>query len=459
IGTGDSDGALDASNIIKPFLARGQMQLIGTTTTAEYRKHFEKDKAFSRRFQPIIANEPDEETAIKMLNIIKQKYEAFHKVVILDDAIKASVQLSKKYIGERYLPDKAIDLLDEAAAQVRLEQSEGKRNTNQVAKTDIEKIVSSWTGIPITRLTEDESQKLLELENLMHKRLINQESAVSSVAEAVRRGRIGLASANRPIASFVFLGPTGVGKTELAKTLAEILFGRDDAMIRLDMSEYMEKHTVARLIGAPPGYVGYEEGGQLTEAVRRRPYAVILFDEIEKAHPDVFNLLLQILDDGRLTDGHGRTVDFKNTVIIMTSNIGSQWIFEFGDKEEEMKQKVMELVHSQFKPEFLNRLDEIIIFHSLKLPEIVKIVDIQFGILGKRLLDKKITISLTQKARDFVAKSGYDPLFGARPIKRTIQHRILDPLAMKILNKEFLEGDTVEVDVKKDEITFRKKSG
>jgi len=257
----------------------------------------------------------------------------------------------------------------------------------------------------------------------------------------------------------MFLGPTGVGKTELGRALAEFLFDDEAAMIRLDMSEYMEKHTVSRLIGAPPGYVGYEEGGQLTEAVRRRPYAVILFDEIEKAHPDIFNLLLQILDDGRLTDGHGRTVDFKNTVIIMTSNIGSQWIFEFGDKEEEMKEKVMELVHSQFKPEFLNRLDEIIIFHSLKLPEIVKIVDIQFGILGKRLSDKKITISLTQKARDFVAKSGYDPLFGARPIKRTIQHRILDPLAMKILNKEFAEGDTVEVDVKKDEIAFRKKGG
>jgi ATP-dependent Clp protease ATP-binding subunit ClpB len=308
-------------------------------------------------------------------------------------------------------------------------------------------------------MLEGEMQKLVHMEERIKQCVVGQDEAVVAVANAVRRGRAGISDPKRPLGSFMFLGPTGVGKTELGRALAGFLFDDEAAMIRLDMSEYMEKHTVARLIGAPPGYVGYEEGGQLTEAVRRRPYAVVLFDEIEKAHPDVFNLLLQILDDGRLTDGHGRTVDFKNTVIIMTSNIGSQWIFELGDKEDEMREKVMDIVHKNFKPEFLNRLDEIIIFHSLKLPEIMKIVDIQFGILRKRLEERKITISLTAKARDIIAKTGYDPLYGARPIKRTIQHKILDPLAMRILNKEFVEGDSVEADAKKDDIVFRKTAG
>ncbi|MFZ2411471.1 MAG: AAA family ATPase [Candidatus Methanoperedens sp.] len=338
-------------------------------------------------------------------------------------------------------------------------QKDQKMLKEEVDEEDIAEVVSRWTHIPVSRMLEGEMQKLVHMEERIKQRVVGQDEAVVAVANAVRRGRAGISDPKRPIGSFMFLGPTGVGKTELGRALAGFMFDDEAAMIRLDMSEYMEKHTVARLIGAPPGYVGYEEGGQLTEAVRRRPYAVVLFDEIEKAHPDVFNLLLQILDDGRLTDGHGRTVDFKNTVIIMTSNIGSQWIFELGDKEEEMRAKVMELVHRQFKPEFLNRLDEIIIFHSLKLPDIMKIVDIQFGILGRRLSEKKITISLTQKARDFVAKAGYDPQFGARPIKRTIQHRILDPLAMKILNKEFAEGDTVEVDVKKEGVVFRKTGG
>jgi ATP-dependent Clp protease ATP-binding subunit ClpA len=322
------EAAMDASNIIKPYLARGQLQLIGTTTTAEYRKYFEKDKAFQRRFQSVIVDEPNEETAMKMLEVLKDKYEKFHEVILTPDAIKFSVTLSKKYVGERYLPDKAIDLLDEAAAEVKLKKAEGQRQDSNVSRADIEKVVSDWTGIPITRLTEDEGKKLLQLEELIHKRLIDQEEAVSAVSEAVRRGRIGLASANRPIASFIFLGPTGVGKTELAKTLAEILFGKDDAMIRLDMSEYMEKHEVAKLIGAPPGYVGYEEGGQLTEAVRAKPYSIVLLDEVEKAHPDVFNILLQLLEDGRLTDNKGNTISFKNTIVIATSNIGSGLIQE-----------------------------------------------------------------------------------------------------------------------------------
>lgn len=460
IGTGDSEGALDASNIIKPFLARGQMQLIGTTTTAEYRKHFEKDKAFSRRFQPIVAAEPDEETAIKMLSIIKQKYETFHKVVITDDALQASVHLSKKYIGERYLPDKAIDLLDEAAAQVRLENSEGKKDNNQVSKADIEKIVSSWTGIPITRLTEDESQKLLELENLMHKRLINQESAVSSVAEAVRRGRIGLASANRPIASFVFLGPTGVGKTELAKTLAEILFGRDDAMIRLDMSEYMEKHEVAKLIGAPPGYVGYEEGGQLTEAVRIKPYSIVLFDEVEKAHPDVFNILLQILEDGRLTDNKGNTISFKNTIIIATSNIGSVLIQQQlqssaqNPNQVDSKEKKLEELHTIlfgelhkfFKPELLNRFDELVVFEPLTESNMLAVAKLGISNTNKMLKEQNITIQISETALSQLAKEGYDPVYGARPLRRLIQSSIENPIALLIIKKQFVASDTILVD-------------
>jgi len=326
----------------------------------------------------------------------------------------------------------------------------------EVDEEDIAEVVSNWTHIPVSKMLEGEMQKLVHMEERIRQRLVGQEEAVTAVANAVRRGRAGISDVNRPTGSFMFLGPTGVGKTELGRALAEFLFDDEGAMVRLDMSEYMEKHTVARLIGAPPGYVGYEEGGQLTEAVRRRPYSVILLDEIEKAHPDVFNLMLQILDDGRLTDGHGRTVDFKNTVIIMTSNIGSQWIVEHGDDEVEMEKLVMEAVRVQFRPEFLNRLDDIIIFHQLKLPEIVKIVDIQVNILTKRLKERKINIVLSEKARDFIARTGFDPTFGARPLKRTIQHRILDPLAMKILNKEFSEGDSIEVDVEESEIVFKK---
>ncbi len=578
VGAGAAEGAIDASNLLKPALARGDLRCVGATTLNEYRKYIEKDAALERRFQPVLVGEPTVDETISILRGLKEKYEVHHGVRIQDAALIAAAVLSHRYITDRFLPDKAIDLIDEAASKLRIEidsmpaelddierkirqleierqavkkekdeyskerlekidkelsdlkekssgmkahwqmeknaiqkirkikediektrmdsekaelegalekaselrygvlinlqkqldaenkklitlQKDQKMLKEEVDEEDIAEVVSRWTHIPVSRMLEGEMQKLVHMEERIKQRVVGQDEAVTAVANAVRRGRAGISDPKRPIGSFMFLGPTGVGKTELGRALAEFLFDNEAAMIRLDMSEYMEKHTVARLIGAPPGYVGYEEGGQLTEVVRRRPYAVVLFDEIEKAHPDVFNLLLQILDDGRLTDGHGRTVDFKNTVIIMTSNIGSQWIFELGDKEEEMREKVMELVHRQFKPEFLNRLDEIIIFHSLKLPEIMKIVDIQFGILGRRLSEKKITILLTQKARDFVAKAGYDPQFGARPIKRTIQHRILDPLAMKILNKEFTEGDTVEVDVKKDEIVFRKTGG
>ncbi len=574
VGAGAAEGAIDASNLLKPALARGELRCIGATTLNEYRKYIEKDAALERRFQPVLVGEPTVDETISILRGLKEKYEVHHGVRIQDAALIAAAVLSHRYITDRFLPDKAIDLIDEAASKLRIEidsmpaelddierkirqleierqavkkekdeysrerlekidkelsdlkersssmkahwqmekdaiqkirkikediektrmesekaelegnleraselrygvlinlqkqldeenkklvelQKDMKMLKEEVDEEDIAEVVSRWTHIPVSKMLEGEMQKLVHMEERIKQRVVGQDEAVTAVANAVRRGRAGISDPRRPIGSFMFLGPTGVGKTELGRALAEFLFDDEAAMIRLDMSEYMEKHTVARLIGAPPGYVGYEEGGQLTEAVRRRPYAVVLFDEIEKAHPDVFNLLLQILEDGRLTDGHGRTVDFKNTVIIMTSNIGSQWIFELGDKVEEMKEKVMELVHKSFKPEFLNRLDEIIIFHSLKLPQIKKIVDIQFGILSRRLAERKISISLTQKARDFIAKAGYDPQFGARPIKRTIQHRILDPLAMKILNKEFAEGDSVDVDVEKDEIVFR----
>jgi ATP-dependent Clp protease ATP-binding subunit ClpB len=575
VGAGAAEGAIDASNLLKPALARGDLRCVGATTLNEYRKYIEKDPALERRFQPILVGEPTVEETISILRGLKERYEVHHGVRIKDSALIAAAVLSHRYITDRFLPDKAIDLIDEAASKLRIEidslpselddierkirpleierqavkkekdrysrerlekiekelsdlkeqsksmrahwqlekeaiqkirktkeeiektrmsaekaelegnlekaselrygvlinlqkqldeenkkltelQKDRKMLKEEVDEEDIAELVSTWTHIPVSRMLESEMQKLVHMEERIKQRVVGQDEAVSAVANAVRRGRAGLSDPNNPIGSFMFLGPTGVGKTELARALAEFLFDSEAAMIRLDMSEYMEKHTVARLIGAPPGYVGYEEGGQLTEAVRRRPYSVVLFDEIEKAHPDVFNVLLQILDDGRLTDGHGRTVDFKNTVIIMTSNIGSQWIFELGDKEDKMKEKVMELIHQQFKPEFLNRLDEIIIFHSLKLPQIMKIVDIQFGILSRRLAEKKINLSMSAKARNLIAKIGYDPLYGARPIKRTIQHTILDPLAIRILNKEFVEGDSVEVDVEGNEVVFRK---
>ncbi len=475
IGAGDTEGALDASNIIKPFLARGQLQLIGTTTTMEYRKHFEKDKAFERRFQPVTVDEPDEETAVLMLNVLKQKYENFHKVVITPEAISASVKLSKRYIGERYLPDKAVDLLDEAAAEVRLEDQNGKRANNNVTEEDVQKIVSSWTGIPITKLTENESEKLLHLEDLIHKRLIDQEVAVSTVAEAVRRGRIGLSNANRPIASFIFLGPTGVGKTELAKTLASILFGKEEAMIRLDMSEYMEKHEVAKLIGAPPGYVGYEEGGQLTEAVRAKPYSIVLLDEVEKAHPDVFNILLQLLEDGRLTDNKGNTVSFKNTIVIATSNIGSALIQQQlsqafaqapGESQEELEKKKFDdlskilvgELRKFFRPELLNRFDGVVIFEPLAQKDMVEVAKLQAEGTRKLLLAQDIDMELSQNALSQLAKEGYDPVYGARPLRRLIQTGIENPIAVLIINKTFQKGDKilVDYDAAKDEFTFTK---
>jgi ATP-dependent Clp protease ATP-binding subunit ClpB len=575
VGAGAAEGAMDASNLLKPALARGELHVIGATTLDEYRKHIEKDAALERRFQPVLVDEPSVDETISILRGLKEKYEVHHGVRIQDAALVTAAILSHRYITDRFLPDKAIDLIDEAASKLRIEidsmpselddierkirqleiekqavkkekdeyskerlvkidkelsdlkekgssmkahwqlekdaiqkirkikediektriesekaevegnleraselrygvlmglakqldeknkklvklQKDQKMLKEEVDEEDIAEVVSKWTHIPVSKMLEGEMQKLVHMEERIRARVIGQEEAVVAVANAVRRGRAGISDPKRPIGSFMFLGPTGVGKTELGRALAEFMFDDEAAMIRLDMSEYMEKHTVARLIGAPPGYVGYEEGGQLTEAIRRRPYAVVLLDEIEKAHPDIFNVLLQILDDGRLTDGHGRTVDFKNTVIIMTSNIGSQWIFELLDNEEEMRKKVMEVVRSRFKPEFLNRLDEIIIFHPLRLAEIIKIVDIQFNILKKRLTDRKIEITLTESARDLIARIGYDPSYGARPLKRTIQHRILDPLAMKILNKEFKEGDSIEVDADGEELVFRK---
>jgi len=575
VGAGAAEGSIDASNLLKPALARGELRAIGATTLNEYRKYIEKDAALERRFQLVLVDEPTVDETISILRGLNEKYEIHHGVRIQDSALVAAAVLSNRYITDRFLPDKAIDLVDEAASKLRIEidsmpaeldyaerkirqleierqavkkekddyskerlekidkelsdlkeqssqmkahwqlekdtiqiirgikgdiekkrmesekaehegnleraselrygtlpelqkqleventklvelQKDQKMLKEEVDEEDIAEVVSNWTHIPVSKMLEGEMQKLVNMEERISQRLVGQEEAVTAVANAVRRGRAGISDINRPTGSFMFLGPTGVGKTELGRALAEFLFDDEAAMVRLDMSEYMEKHTVARLIGAPPGYVGYEEGGQLTEAVRRRPYSVILLDEIEKAHPDVFNVLLQVLDDGRLTDGHGRTVDFKNTVIIMTSNIGSQWIVEHGDDEVEMEKLVMEAVRAQFRPEFLNRLDDIIIFHQLKLPEIVKIVDIQVNILSKRLKERKINIVLTDKARDFVARTGFDPTFGARPLKRTIQHKILDPLAMKILNKEFGEGDSIEVDVEESEIVFKK---
>ena len=522
IGAGEEGGgAMDASNIIKPYLARGQLQLIGTTTTAEYRKYFEKDKAFQRRFQSVIVDEPDEETAMKMLDILKDKYEKFHQVVLTPDAIKFSVTLSKKYVGERFLPDKAIDLLDEAAAEVKLKHAEGQRQDTNVTRADIEKVVSDWTGIPITRLTEDEGKKLLQLEDLIHKRLIDQEEAVTAVSEAVRRGRIGLASANRPIASFIFLGPTGVGKTELAKTLAEILFGKDDAMIRLDMSEYMEKHEVAKLIGAPPGYVGYEEGGQLTEAVRAKPYSIVLLDEVEKAHPDVFNILLQLLEDGRLTDNKGNTISFKNTIVIATSNIGSTLIQEAltnakqkGDAKAaaetqatvlpsapvvpvaeqvatpvtdtasvvsangavaavpkvvgqdpimqkvfaELSKKLMDELTKFFRPELVNRFDGVVIFKPLRKQDMKSIAKINIGHTAKLLKEQGFILEISDRALEKLGDEGFDPIYGARPLRRLIQNVIENPISIQIIGQKFVVGDTVKIDYDevKGEYTFIK---
>ena len=576
VGAGAAEGAMDAGNMLKPMLARGELHCIGATTLDEYRKYIEKDPALERRFQPIFVSEPSVEDTISILRGLKERYEVHHGVRIQDSACIAAATMSHRYISDRYLPDKAIDLIDEAASrlrteidskpeeldridreimqleierealkkekdkaskerlkalekeladlreqssalharweqekraiqglrqikeqieQVRHQIEEAQRNQDytraselqygtlvqlerqlaeqekqlkemqnghqllkeEVDAEDIARVVANWTGIPVAKLMEGEVEKLLKMEERLHRRVVGQDEAIRVVSNAVRRARAGLQDPNRPIGSFLFLGPTGVGKTELARALAEFLFDDEEAMVRIDMSEYQERHTVARLIGAPPGYVGYEEGGQLTEAVRRRPYSVVLFDEIEKAHPEVFNVLLQLLDDGRLTDGHGRTVDFKNTVVIMTSNIGSQWIRDLAGDDQAIREKVMEALRLHFRPEFLNRIDEIVIFHNLTREHLVQIVDIQIERLRKLLAERKINIELTQAAKEKLADEGYDPVYGARPLKRVIQREVQDPLAMAILRGEFREGDTVIVDVVDGRLTFSRK--
>jgi len=566
VGAGAAEGSMDASNMLKPALARGELHCVGATTLNEYRKYIEKDAALERRFQQVLVQEPSMEDTIAILRGLKEKYEVHHGVRITDAATVAAASLSNRYISDRFLPDKAIDLIDEAASRLRIEidsmpteideverkkikleiervalkkekdkaskerlskldneladinetlnsmkghwslekeiiqkirdikarieeagveeqraqragdlskvaeirygrivelekqltaekerlaliQQDRKMLKEEVDEEDVASVVAKWTGIPVDNLLASEKDKLVHAEEFMSRRVVGQTEAIAAVANAVRRARAGLQDPNRPLGSFIFLGPTGVGKTELARTLAEFLFDSEQAMVRLDMSEFMEKHSVARLIGAPPGYVGYEEGGYLTEAVRRRPYSVILFDEIEKAHPDVFNVLLQILDDGRMTDGQGRTVDFKNTILIMTSNLGSQLIMELGEQNrEEMVLQVNEILHRQFRPEFLNRVDEIIIFHGLSKKDLASIVDIQVDLLTRRLAEKKFTISLTEKAKNFLIEIGYDPAYGARPLKRAIQRYIQDQLAMHILEGKFTEGDTITVD-------------
>jgi len=449
IGAGGAEGAIDASNILKPALTRGELHCIGATTLDEYRKHIEKDPALERRFQPILVAEPSVEQTVEILRGLKEKYEKHHQVKFSDEALVAAASLAARYISDRFLPDKAIDLIDEAAAKVHLD------NKKEVQKEDIEDIVSRWTGIPVSQLKETELEKLLKLEEKIHQKIVGQEEAVSAIANAVRRGRAGLKQPNRPIGSFIFLGPTGVGKTALSKALAEILFGDENALIRIDMSEYMEKHNVARLIGAPPGYVGYEEGGQLTEAVRRKPYSVILLDEIEKAHPDVFNILLQILDEGHLTDSKGKKVDFKNTIIIATSNIGSDIIQEKGP--EGAKNQLLDLLKATFRPEFLNRIDEIIVFESLKKEQIKKIVEIQLEEVHQLLAGQKIQLVVSEAAKTELAEKGYDEAFGARPLRRLIQKEIENPLSTKIIQGEFKKGDTVFVDYQEGKFVFQKK--
>jgi ATP-dependent Clp protease ATP-binding subunit ClpB len=570
VGAGAAEGAMDASNMLKPALARGELRAIGATTLNEYQKHIEKDAALERRFQPVFVGEPTVEDTIAILRGLKERYEVHHGVKIQDSALVAAATLSHRYITDRFLPDKAIDLVDESASRLRIEltsmpqeideltrrqtqlqiekqalskektpvakerlgaieselaelqtkisalktqwenekgvitqitdlkkkledareaagraEREGDLNRaaelqygqvpqlqrdvdalsaklaemqkggallrEEVTDEDIAEIVSKWTGIPVTKMLESEIQKLVRMEDRLRQRVIGQEEAVTAVSNAVRRSRAGLKDPNRPVGSFIFMGPTGVGKTELARALAEFLFDDDNAMVRIDMSEYMERHAVARLIGAPPGYVGYEEGGQLTEAIRRRPYAVLLFDEIEKAHPEVFNIMLQILDDGRLTDSKGRVVDFKNTVIIMTSNVGAQYIFDFQKsmqspaEEEEMRKRVEEELHRHFRPEFLNRIDDVIIFHALNLGHIKRIIEVQLRGLAKMIADRGLTLEVSEASKDVLAREGYDPAFGARPLKRALQRQIIDPLAIRLLDGTFHQGDTVFV--------------
>ena len=521
IGTGSAEGAVDAANILKPSLARGELQVIGATTIDEYRKNIEKDAALERRFQPVTVGEPSEEDAVEILKGIRDKYEAHHKVKITDDAIKSAVSLSTRYIGDRFLPDKAIDLIDEAASKVRLksytappeikeleakiqkisaekemavnqqnferaaalrdeEKELGQKYNTEKAKwqsadtnrdlavTEIEiaEIVSNWTGVPVTQMTEQESERLLRMEDELHKRIVGQNTAVSAIARAIRRGRAGLKDPKRPIGSFIFCGPTGVGKTELTKALAEAMFGDENAMIRLDMSEFMEKHTVSKLIGSPPGYVGFDEGGQLTEKIRRKPYSVVLFDEIEKAHPDVFNALLQILDDGILTDSQGRKVDFKNAVIIMTSNVGARMITEektsFGftanensHSDEKIKEAVMGELKNTFRPEFLNRVDDIIVFNRLTKDEIKQIAKNLLATLTKRMADLEIQMIFDETVVDYVAKAGFDKVYGARPLKRTIQTKIEDVLSEKILDKTIEKGKSYICSMKDNDLNIK----
>jgi ATP-dependent Clp protease ATP-binding subunit ClpC len=525
VGAGAAEGAIDASNMLKPALAHGELQCVGATTLDEYRKHIEKDKALERRFQPIFVDEPSVANTIEILKGLRPRYEAHHKIKITDAALEAAAKLSQRYIADRQLPDKAIDLIDEAASKLRIDseslppelkskearlkqltdeeeaasqrqeyqkvaelkaerlklesaynqEKEGwlkkEKISQEVTAEHIAQLVSKWSGIPVSTMVEGETQKFIHMEERIHERLIDQEEAVSAVSEAIRRSRAGLTDPKRPIGSFMFLGPTGVGKTEMVRTLAWFLFGDENALVRLDMSEYQEEHTTSRLIGAPPGYIGYDEGGQLTEAVRRRPYSVILLDEIEKAHPKVFNTLLQIMDDGRLTDGHGRTVNFKNTVVIMTSNAGVDIIkreSQLGfttrkDKAatekqsyEDMKKKVTGEIQKTFRPEFLNRLDDIIVFHELAEEQLRKIVDLMIKDLESRLTERKIGLELTEKAKSWLSKEGYDPVYGARPLRRVIEREIENPLSSKLLRGELKEGDTVKVDIdKENKLTFK----
>ncbi len=509
VGAGAATGAIDASNILKPSLARGELQCIGATTLDEFRRYIERDGALERRFQPILVTEPTVTETMEILKGLRERYEQHHHVEITDEAIEAASKLSDRYISDRFLPDKAVDLMDEASSQVRLSAVKEPENLRQVEdeirkirqqpdltskkrlaelekvrselmqlwirtkmeevprveKEHVAGIVVRMTGIPLEELTESEKAKLLKLEGRIHQRIVNQDEAVEAVAEAIRRSRSGLKDPKRPIGSFIFLGPTGVGKTELTKALAEVLYGSEDLMVRLDMSEYMEKHTVSRMIGAPPGYIGFERGGQLTEVVRRKPFSVILLDEIEKAHPEVLNVLLQIMEDGRLTDGHGRTVDFKNTILIMTCNIGSELIFEkssfgftVGRKKavryEDLKDDVLEMLRKAFKPEFLNRVDDVVIFKSLSQAEIERIANLELGKLSKLMAEQGIALTVTRKTQKYLAKEGFDPQLGARPLKRLIQTQIENPISGKIISGELATGDEIKVDLVRGKLVF-----
>ncbi len=516
VGAGAAEGAIDASNMLKPALARGEIQCIGATTLDDYRKHVEKDKALERRFQPVFLDEPSVEATVEMLRGLRPRYEAHHKIKIEDSALVAAAKLSQRYISDRFLPDKAIDLIDEAASKLRIDMEsapedvktldrkmkhlldeeeaasqrrdyqkatelkaermrleqqydEAKSQWQQDKKLDsvvdeesIAELVAQWTGIPVSRMMETETDKLVHMEERIHQRIVNQEEAVTAVSEAIKRSRAGLKDPKRPIGSFIFLGPTGVGKTELARALAEFLFDDEETMVRLDMSEYMEKHTASRLIGAPPGYVGYEEGGQLTEAVRRRPYRVILFDEIEKAHPDVFNMLLQLLEDGRLTDGHGRTVDFRNTVVIMTSNLGTEeyhregigLLRKEGNGERRMRSVVEGALKRAFRPELLNRIDEVIIFHALTEEHLKSIVDLLIRQVERRLSESGIKLEINEEAKVWLAHRGYDPVYGARPLRRAIQRYVENAISTRILQGEFKEGDTIAIGLREDNLSF-----